>query len=196
MAQFIGIIPARFSSTRFPGKPLVDIKGKSMIKRVYEQVLKAGLNNVYVATDDDKIFQHVIAFGGNCLMTSDTHQSGTDRCSECAQQLQLDKQDVLINIQGDEPFIEATQITNLCKLFDDENTQIATLIKRIDKIEDLEKIFLPYDLPALGLKTETDKFLAFFEEFRSFFGLEKGSLLTKTLEDLEVDIQCGLVISM
>ena len=143
MAQFIGIIPARFSSTRFPGKPLVDIKGKSMIKRVYEQVLKAGLNNVYVATDDDKIFQHVIAFGGNCLMTSDTHQSGTDRCSECAQQLQLDKQDVLINIQGDEPFIEATQITNLCKLFDDENTQIATLIKRIDKIEDLEKSTIP-----------------------------------------------------
>jgi 3-deoxy-manno-octulosonate cytidylyltransferase (CMP-KDO synthetase) len=143
MPKFIGIIPARYASTRFPGKPLIDINGKSMIQRVYEQVLTAGLDNIYVATDDDKIYEHVISFGGNCLMTLNTHQSGTDRCNECALKLQLNDDDVLVNIQGDEPFIQASQITKLCKAFDDENTKIATLIKRIDSAEDLEKNTIP-----------------------------------------------------
>lgn len=143
MAKFIGIIPARFASTRFPGKPLVEIRGKSMIQRVYEQVLKAGLDAVYVATDDQKILSHVHSFGGQCLLTSSQHQSGTDRCSECAQQLHLNNQDVLINIQGDEPFIQAEQIKLLTNCFDDADTEIATLIKQINSIADLESNSIP-----------------------------------------------------
>lgn len=143
MPQLIGIIPARFASTRFPGKPLVDIKGKSMIQRVYEQVLQAGLNAVYVATDDEKIYAHVKAFGGNCLMTSINHQSGTDRCNECAVQLNLSDDDVVINIQGDEPFIQARQITDLTQCFDNENTHIATLIKQVSSVTDLESNTIP-----------------------------------------------------
>ena len=143
MPQLIGIIPARFASTRFPGKPLVDIKGKSMIQRVYEQVLQAGLSAVYIATDDKKIYEHVISFGGNCLMTSPLHQSGTDRCNEGAVQLKLMNDDVVINIQGDEPFIQAEQINILCKCFDDANTHIATLIKQISTINDLESNTIP-----------------------------------------------------
>ncbi len=143
MPQLIGIIPARFASTRFPGKPLVDIKGKSMIQRVYEQVLQAGLNAVYVATDDEKIFNHVKVFGGDCLMTSIAHQSGTDRCNECAAQLNLMNDDVVINIQGDEPFIQAEQISNLSQCFDDANTHIATLIKQISTLSDLESNTIP-----------------------------------------------------
>jgi 3-deoxy-manno-octulosonate cytidylyltransferase (CMP-KDO synthetase) len=143
MPQLIGIIPARFASTRFPGKPLVDIEGKSMIQRVYEQVQKAGLNAVYVATDDEKIDAHVKSFGGNCLMTSAAHQSGTDRCNECASLLNLLPNDVLINIQGDEPFIQAEQITNLTQCFDNENTHIATLIKQISTVQDLESNTIP-----------------------------------------------------
>jgi 3-deoxy-manno-octulosonate cytidylyltransferase (CMP-KDO synthetase) len=143
MPQFIGIIPARYASTRFPGKPLIDIKGKSMIQRVYEQVLKAGLNNVYVATDSEQIYHHVNSFGGNCLMTSEAHQSGTDRCNECALQLNLFANDVVINIQGDEPFIQAEQITKLAACFDDANTHIATLIKEITNKNDLESHSIP-----------------------------------------------------
>jgi 3-deoxy-manno-octulosonate cytidylyltransferase (CMP-KDO synthetase) len=143
MPQFIGIIPARYASTRFPGKPLIDIKGKSMIQRVYEQVLKAGLNKVYVATDSEQIYHHVNSFGGNCLMTAETHQSGTDRCNECAIQLNLLNDDVVINIQGDEPFIQAEQITSLSACFDDVNTHIATLIKQITNKDDLESNSIP-----------------------------------------------------
>jgi 3-deoxy-manno-octulosonate cytidylyltransferase (CMP-KDO synthetase) len=143
MSQFIGIIPARYASTRFPGKPLVDIKGKSMIQRVYEQVQKAGLNAVYVATDSEQIYHHVLSFGGKCLMTSELHQSGTDRCNECAIMLNLKDNDVLINIQGDEPFIQPDQIINLSNCFVHQHTQIATLIKQISTINDLESNTIP-----------------------------------------------------
>lgn len=125
--RFVGIIPARFASTRFPGKPLVDIKGKSMIQRVYEQVSKA-IDDVYVATDDQRIFDSVLAFGGKVIMTSDQHKSGTDRCYEAFSK--LDKTfDVIINVQGDEPFIQPEQIFELKKCFDEPQTQIATLAK-------------------------------------------------------------------
>lgn len=143
MTQFIGIIPARFASSRFPGKPLVDIKGKSMIQRVYEQVQKAGLNATYVATDNEQIYNHVLSFGGKCLMTSTLHQSGTDRCNECAALLNLSPNDVVINIQGDEPFIQADQITKLSACFTDEKTDIATLIKQISNKADLESNTIP-----------------------------------------------------
>ncbi|MBB6126897.1 3-deoxy-manno-octulosonate cytidylyltransferase [Mucilaginibacter lappiensis] len=134
--KVLGIIPARYASSRFPGKPLVDIAGKSMIQRVYEQAKKCGnLSEVVVATDDDRIFNHVKAFGGAAVMTADTHQSGTDRCAEVA--LLHPEYEVIINIQGDEPFIDPEQITKLTACFTDKDTQLATLIKRIKTEEEL-----------------------------------------------------------
>lgn len=127
--RFVGIIPARYASTRFPGKPLVDIDGKAMIQRVYDQVSKA-LNNVYVATDDKRIFDAVMSFGGKAIMTSDQHKSGTDRCFEAFSKLE-EWFDVVINIQGDEPFIQPQQIIELQRCFDEPETQIATLAKKI-----------------------------------------------------------------
>ena len=128
--KFTGIIPARYASTRFPGKPLVDMKGKTMIQRVYEQV-SIVLDSVYVATDDSRIYETVEAFGGRVIMTSENHRSGTDRCEE-AYYKTGEKSDVIINIQGDEPFIKPCQIEEIMKCFDSEDTQIATLVKAFD----------------------------------------------------------------
>ena len=139
--NFAGIIPARFASTRFPGKPLVDIGGKSMIQRVYEQVSKV-LNDVYVATDDERIYDAVVAFGGKVIMTSDQHRSGTDRCYEAYTKLPAEF-DVIINIQGDEPFIQPSQIEALKMCFEDETTQIATLVKPIAASETDSLLFNP-----------------------------------------------------
>lgn len=128
--KILGIIPARYASSRFPGKPLVDIGGKTMIQRVYEQAKKCrSLSEVIVATDDDRIFNHVNGFGGVAVMTGANHQSGTDRCAEVARL--HPGYDVIINIQGDEPFIDPEQITKLTNCFNDANTQLATLVKRI-----------------------------------------------------------------
>jgi 3-deoxy-manno-octulosonate cytidylyltransferase (CMP-KDO synthetase) len=128
--KILGIIPARYASTRFPGKPLVDIAGKSMIQRVYEQAKKCtGLTEVIVATDDDRIFKHVAGFGGVAVMTSSDHQSGTDRCAEVAKMHPI--YNVIVNIQGDEPYIDPEQITKLINCFNDADTQIATLIKKV-----------------------------------------------------------------
>lgn len=136
MTRIVGIIPSRYASTRFPAKPLVDIAGKSMIQRVFEQASKAELlSDVIVATDDERIFDHVKSFGGKVVMTSTEHQTGTDRCAEVLST--LENVDAVINIQGDEPFIEPEQIDQLAALFNNEETQIATLIKRIDDAEDL-----------------------------------------------------------
>ena len=135
--KILGIIPARYGSTRFPGKPLIDINGKSMIQRVYEQAKSCPrLDNVFVATDDQRIFDHVKSFGGSVEMTSDKHESGTDRCAELVEKIN-EKYDVVINIQGDEPYIDPTQIIQLCDCFNDEKTDIATLIKKIDNTTDL-----------------------------------------------------------
>ena len=109
--KFVAIIPARFASTRFPGKPLANIGGKTMIQRVYDQVSKA-VQDVYVATDDPRIFNAVEAFGGKVIMTSDQHRSGTDRCYEAFTKLK-EHYDVIINVQGDEPFIQPEQIMEL-----------------------------------------------------------------------------------
>lgn len=139
LRKFIGIIPARYASTRFPGKPLVDIKGKSMIQRVYEQACKA-LDTVYVATDDTRIMEAVKRFGGNVVMTSDLHKSGTDRCAEAvllAEKEQHMKFDAVMNVQGDEPFIEPEQLALLASCFNDNNTEIATLVKKADTEEAL-----------------------------------------------------------
>ncbi len=125
--KFIGIIPARYASTRFPGKPLAVLGGKTVIQRVYEQVSSV-LDDVYVATDDDRIYNHVTEFGGKVVMTSPDHKSGTDRIEEAATKIGGNF-DVIVNIQGDEPFITRQQIETVCACFDDENTQIATLAK-------------------------------------------------------------------
>ncbi|MCD6090799.1 MAG: 3-deoxy-manno-octulosonate cytidylyltransferase [Bacteroidales bacterium] len=136
--RFLGIIPARYESSRFPGKPLAVIQGKSMIQRVYEQASKAkSLEGVIVATDDKRIFDHVKGFGGEVVMTDPTQPSGTDRCNEVVRKLQNKEQkyDVIVNIQGDEPFINPVQIDQLTEAFSLEETEIATLIKPIKDIE-------------------------------------------------------------
>lgn len=123
--KFIGIIPARYASTRFEGKPLADLAGKPVIQHVYERVASV-LDDVAVATDDDRIRLGVEAFGGKAVMTSDKHRSGTDRCLEAYDNLGSDA-DVVINIQGDEPFVDTEQIRQIMKCFDDPTTDIATL---------------------------------------------------------------------
>ncbi len=135
--SILGIIPARFASTRFPGKPLVDILGRSMIRRVYEQAsLSSRLNDLLVATDDMRIFEHVIAFGGKAILTSSHHQSGTDRCAEVL--LNYPSARAIINIQGDEPLLNPIQIDQVAASFDDPETQLASLIKKINDESDLE----------------------------------------------------------
>jgi len=137
--QFAGIIPARYASTRFPGKPLVLIGNKPMIQRVFDQARKA-LDNVYVATDDKRIFDAVVEFGGNAIMTSPDHLSGTDRCSEAVTRIMGDtgrKIDIVINIQGDEPFIKPEQITLLMECFTDNNVELATLVRETSEGEDV-----------------------------------------------------------
>lgn len=134
--KILGIIPARFASTRFPEKALADIGGQTMIERVYRQVKKANsLEKVIVATDHTKIEKHVLDFGGEVIMTSESHVSGTDRCFEVLSK-QKGNFDYVINVQGDEPFIASEQIDLLASLLDG-TTQLATLVKRIDKKEDL-----------------------------------------------------------
>ena len=130
--KVLGVIPARYASTRFPGKPLVDIQGKTMIQRVYEQAMKAkSLSKVIVATDDERIFNHVKSFKGEVMMTSDVHQSGTDRCAEVINQLSSEAFDAVVNIQGDEPFINPSQIDSVVEVLKKEQFMIATLVKRI-----------------------------------------------------------------
>jgi len=134
--KFIAIIPARYASTRFPGKPLAMLGGKPVIQRVYEQA-KAVLGKAYVATDDDRIRETVEQFGGQVIMTRADHKSGTDRIEEAAEKIGTTA-DVIINVQGDEPFIQRSQIETLCQQFDDPQTQIATLGKRFESMEAVE----------------------------------------------------------
>lgn len=140
--EVLGIIPARYASTRFPGKPLTDINGKSMIQRVYEQAKSADLAEVLVATDDQRIFDHVQSFGGKAVMTASHHQSGTDRCFEAYQQYNQPFE-YIINIQGDEPFIKPEQISLVAKCFQNPQTQLATLIKKIESPEELFNVNSP-----------------------------------------------------
>lgn len=150
--KFIGIIPARYGSTRFPGKPLAEICGKTVIRRVYEQS-KMALDTVVVATDDERIYNDVESFGGKVVMTRADHKCGTDRCLEAYEAIttpfwrkQNDKDTVIINIQGDEPFIQPEQIETLMACFNDENTDIATLVRPFtdkDSQEALENVNTP-----------------------------------------------------
>ncbi|MGC9343909.1 MAG: 3-deoxy-manno-octulosonate cytidylyltransferase [Bacteroidales bacterium] len=130
--DILGIIPARYQSTRFPGKPLAILGDKTVIQRVYEQSQKV-IDEVYVATDDHRIFTHVKEFGGNVIMTSEKHPSGTDRCREAMDSIIAGtgiQPEIIINIQGDEPFIDPRQIELLVSCFDDDRADIATLVKK------------------------------------------------------------------
>lgn len=139
--KFIAIIPARYASTRFPGKPLARLGGKYIIERVYQQASSI-VGEAYVATDDDRIFKAVEAFGGKAVMTRNDHKSGTDRIEEAATKLDTDA-DVIINVQGDEPFIQPSQLATVKALFDDEQTQIATLGKPFETMEAAENANSP-----------------------------------------------------
>jgi 3-deoxy-manno-octulosonate cytidylyltransferase (CMP-KDO synthetase) len=150
--KFIGIIPARYGSSRFPGKPLAEICGKTVIRRVYEQASQA-LETVVVATDDERIYDDVESFRGHVVMTRADHTCGTDRCLEAYQAIttpnwreQNDSDTVVINIQGDEPFIQPEQIEELMRCFDHKDTQIATLVRPFtdkDSQTDLENVNTP-----------------------------------------------------
>jgi len=139
--KFIAIIPARYASTRFPGKPLADMGGKPMIQRVYEQVKKA-VDAVWVATDDQRIFDAVESFGGKAIMTSTEHRSGTDRIQEAYTKIG-ETFDVIINVQGDEPFIQPEQIEALKDCFDSKDVELATLVKPFKKEDGFEVLFNP-----------------------------------------------------
>jgi 3-deoxy-manno-octulosonate cytidylyltransferase (CMP-KDO synthetase) len=141
MTKFIGIIPARYASTRFPGKPLAMLGGKTMIERVYSRV-SAVLDDVVVATDDERIFEAVKEFGGKAVMTSTEHRSGTDRCREAYKNVCSDA-DVVINIQGDEPFIDPEQIEALKGCFENPATDIATLARKFNPEAGFEALFDP-----------------------------------------------------
>jgi len=154
--KILAIIPSRYGSTRFPGKPLVQIEGKSMIQRVYERCSSL-FEHVCVATDDQRIIDEVKRFGGDAVMTSDLHKSGTDRCYEAltiVEKRGSEKFDIIINIQGDEPFIDPAQLSELVSCFNDRGTKIATLVKRVSPEEDIfnpntPKVVVSEELNAL-----------------------------------------------
>lgn len=154
--NFIGIIPARYASTRLEGKPLAQINGKPMIQWVYEKASKA-LDSVYVATDDNRIKEAVEAFGGKVVLTDKNHLNGTTRCLEAAQIIQEEisiQADVIVNIQGDEPMLEPEQLKTLMNCFEDEQTEFATLITPVKRIEDLQnnsEVFVTKDLEDFAL---------------------------------------------
>jgi len=151
LVRILGIIPARYASTRFPAKALVDIGGKSMIQRVYEQSSKATqLDQVIVATDDERIFDHVTAFGGTAVMTSNTHQSGTDRCFEALSKTE-GIYEYVINIQGDEPFISPEPIDNLAEALDGQ-VELATLVKIVDS----DEILFNHNVPKAVLNKRNE----------------------------------------
>ncbi|WP_020527965.1 3-deoxy-manno-octulosonate cytidylyltransferase [Flexithrix dorotheae] len=148
---FIGIIPARYGSTRLEGKPLLDICGKSMIQRVYEQAIEA-LDDVFVATDDERIKKAVEDFGGKAIMTAETHITGTNRCLEAAQKIKFEYGldfDVILNIQGDEPLLDIGQIKDLINCYKDETPEMATLVIPVSDPQDLSnqsEVFVTLDI--------------------------------------------------
>lgn len=170
--RVLAVIPARFGSTRFPGKPLADIAGKSMTQRVFEQVSRAStIDLVTVATDDERILEHVKAFGGNAILTSAEHRSGTDRCFE-ALRLQSEQFDIVINVQGDEPFIHPEQINKVAHCFEDEEVQLATLVKPIDNPDEhfesgMVFVTLDKDMNALYFSRSVIPFINNAEDLRS-----------------------------
>ena len=152
--KFLGIIPARYASTRFPGKPLADLCGKPMIQRVYEQV-RATVDELVVATDDERIVDAVQKFGGRAVLTSTEHHSGTDRCYEAFLKVGHHV-DVIINIQGDEPFIQPEQIALLKNCFSKMDTQIATLVNPFNRDDDFEQTLMNPNTPKVVLNNQSE----------------------------------------
>jgi 3-deoxy-manno-octulosonate cytidylyltransferase (CMP-KDO synthetase) len=158
--ELLGIIPARYGSTRFPGKPLAVIDGRSMIRRVWEQAGKCtSLKRLVVATDHELIARHVEEFGGEVVMTATTHRSGTERCAEVLDNLGVPF-DAVVNIQGDEPYIDPEQIELVAGCFRDPSVEIATLVKRITTVEEIEnpnvvKVVVDRSLRALYFSRAT-----------------------------------------
>ena len=150
--KFIVLIPARYASTRFPAKPLALLGGKPVIQRVYEQVTKV-VSSVAVATDDERIASAVESFGGRAIMTSPNHQSGTDRCWEAYKKVG-EEFDVVINVQGDEPFIAESQLRAIMECFNDEKTDIATLVKPFSEADGIEALENP-NSPKVVLDKES-----------------------------------------
>lgn len=212
----VAIIPARYGSSRFPGKPLARISGKPMIQRVYENVNKVKeLDSIYVATDDQRIFDCVENFDGKALMTASTHICGTDRLAECVDILGLDNQDIVLNIQGDEPLINSQMILDLYSIFEDPDVYMGTLKKRIDQDNELDnpnvvkvitdingnaiyfsRYCLPYERD--GRKTIHFKHIGVYGYkvwfLKRYSKMEKSKLeMTESLEQLRV-IENGLKI--
>ena len=184
--QIVGVIPSRYDSNRFPGKPLVDILGKSMIQRVYKQCKKCALlNDVIVATDDKRIYNHVLKFGGKPMMTSKTHNSGTDRCNEVVRNLNKNY-DLIVNIQGDEPYINPKQIESIINLFDNDATQIGTLAKKITDLDIIKNKNCPkaiFDKDGVALnfcRTITD----FSSEYTYYKHIGIYAYKTKVLNEI------------
>ena len=174
--RILAVIPARYASTRFPGKPLAVIDEKPMIQRVYEQCLKAGsVDEVAVATDDERIEKAVTGFDGNVVMTAATHKSGTERCNEVMNKYLTEGKtfDVVINIQGDEPYIEPSQIDLVASCFEDDSVEIGTLIKKIDNAGEL------FDPNVVKVVTGNDRTAIYFSRQAIPFlrGIEKQDWL-------------------
>jgi 3-deoxy-manno-octulosonate cytidylyltransferase (CMP-KDO synthetase) len=198
--KVVAIIPARYASTRFPGKPLVNIHGKTMIERVYGQVRKCELvSKALVATDDERILKHVLEFGGDAMLTSAKHKSGTDRCAEALAKLQITP-DIIINVQGDEPFIQTGHIETLIHLMNNEKVKIGTLVSKIREegelfsehvvkavIDKYKKALLFSRAAVPHLRgIEREKWLDHFTFFRhiGMYGFKRDTLIE--LKDLPV----------
>ncbi len=171
--KFIAIIPARYASTRFPGKPLALLGNKPVIQRVYEQVTQE-IHEAWVATDDERIKKAVEQFGGKAIMTSPHHKSGTDRIEEAAERINTDA-DVIVNIQGDEPFIQASQIRTVCQQFDNPSTQIATIGKPFTTMDEVDNPNSP------KIVTDNQGFALYFS--RSVIPYVRGKEHNAWLED-------------
>ncbi len=171
--KFIAIIPARYASTRFPGKPLALLGNKPVIQRVYEQVTQE-IHEAWVATDDERIKKAVEQFGGKAIMTSPHHKSGTDRIEEAAERINTDA-DVIVNIQGDEPFIQASQIRTVCQQFDNPSTQIATIGKPFTTMDEVDNPNSP------KIVTDNKGFALYFS--RSVIPYVRGKEHNAWLED-------------
>lgn len=184
--KILALIPSRYASTRFPGKPLVEIEGKTMIQRVYERSSSV-FEHVCVATDDNRIFEEVIRFGGDVVMTSSNHKSGTDRCFEAMKIIEKRENtqyDVIVNIQGDEPFISTEQLQELVECFKDKSTAIATLVKKFSADED---IFNPNSPKVVISK---DNFALYFS--RNAIPYQRGTEGNKWLESFPYYKHIGL----
>lgn len=171
--KFIAIIPARYASTRFPGKPLALLGNKPVIQRVYEQVTQE-IHEAWVATDDERIKKAVEQFGGKAIMTSPHHKSGTDRIEEATERINTDA-DIIVNIQGDEPFIQASQIRTVCQQFDNPSTQIATIGKPFTTMDEVDNPNSP------KIVTDNHGFALYFS--RSVIPYVRGKEHNTWLED-------------